>query len=120
MTGELLHGGPEKLRHETVKAKPPGLHWGPQDGGGARAAGCLPARELHTGSKTTLLQRCVLHSAKLKEQRHLGSLTSDMEPQDVGFQASSIQCFLTMVPLHPFGMVMLIRCHSILELCNLV
>lgn len=43
-------------------------------------------KELHAGSETSWIQRCVLHSAKLKGQRYLGSLTSSvMELQDMEF-----------------------------------
>lgn len=47
-----------------------------------------------------------------------------MEPQDLlftllGFILALIQYFLTMPQFLPFGMVMYVLCHCILEICNI-
>ena len=70
-------------------------------------------------------ERSVLHSTKIKGLGHLKSiLTSDIKMQNLefdqlGFDLTLVQCFLTMLPSLCFQMVMYILCHYMLEVCDI-
>lgn len=69
MAEEYLYGGPKGPFYEVIKVKP-GMIWGPQIMGDAKAIEYLP-QNLHTRCETSLGERSVLHSAKLERKDHL-------------------------------------------------
>ena len=75
------------------------------------------------GRKTSQKERSVLQSTKLKGVGDLKSHQTlekqNLESVQLIFCLALFQYFLIILPFIPFGMVMYILCHYMLEVCDL-
>lgn len=119
MAGEFLHGGPERPPHEAVKIKP-GLCRRPKML--VVPEGCLPGKAAGSGTAPEREVWCV---AAGKAGRAEPSKPFDIRHKVTGFGVcpdrfrSSLGPYFLPLLLHlPFGMVMHVLCHCILEVCR--
>lgn len=79
--------------------------------------------ELQIGSGNSPRKRCLLQVERQEWQSHITFVWSKMRLHDftsalIGFSLSLVHYFLPIHPLLPFGMVMCILCHLMLEVCD--
>lgn len=111
-----LHGRLERPLSEAVKVKP-GFLWRPQYVRNSRALGYLPGRASNRE-----------WSQPKEEKRNLKrwrvfwhqAWRCRVQVSPDGFCLALIHYFFTMFPFSPFGMIMFILCHCMLEVCNLL